>query len=100
MLLPIRFKADWARIKARRQEEMLRNNERENRSRIPHNYQVGDKILLDVQGIKRKLRTPVRTGPYTIQRIYSNGTIRIQRGAVTERVNIRRVSPYFDGLVH
>jgi hypothetical protein len=32
MLLPIKFKANWAEIKARCQDEIRRNNERENKS--------------------------------------------------------------------
>jgi hypothetical protein len=95
MFLPVKFKADWAAIKLRRQTEIDRNNARENNKRLRHEYKVGDKVLLTVPGINPKLSTP-RKGPYPITRVYSNGTIRIQRGAVTERVNIRRVTPYFE----
>ena len=33
-------------------------------------------------------------GPYQITHTYTNGTVRIQRGVVNERVNIRRLTPY------
>jgi hypothetical protein len=33
-------------------------------------------------------------GPYRITHTYTNGTVRIQRGVVNERVNIRRLTPY------
>ena len=95
MLLPIKFKADWAGIKHRRQAEMRRNNERENRSRVPYKYRVNDKVLLTKPGIIRKLATP-RVGPYTVTRVNANGTLRIRKGAVTRTVNIRRVTPYFE----
>ena len=35
-------------------------------------------------------------GPYTITDVHVNGTVRIQRGTVNERVNIRRITPYFE----
>jgi transposase InsO family protein len=99
MLLPIKFKANWAEIKARRQEEMRRNNERENKGRRAHDYKVGDQILLTDSRKKSKLLPP-REGPYQVERVYTNGTLLIRRGAVSERVNIRRVTPYFESEDH
>ena len=95
MFLPMKFKADWAAIKERKQQEVNKNNAKENRSRIRHKYKVGDKILLTVPGINSKLSAP-RKGPFLIEQIYSNGTLRIRRGVVSERVNIRRVTPFFE----
>jgi hypothetical protein len=88
MLLPIKFKANWAEIEARRQEEMRRNNERENKGRKIYDYKVGDQILLTDSRKKSKLLPP-REGPYQVERVYTNGTLLIRRGAVSERVNIR-----------
>ena len=34
-------------------------------------------------------------GPYPITHVYTNGTVRIQKGNVKERVNIRRIIPKF-----
>ena len=93
MILPIKFNADWALIAQRRQERINYSNIYENKRRIQHDYKVGDKVLLAKPGILRKLATP-RTGPYLVQQVFSNGTINIQKGAVIQRVNIRRVSPY------
>ncbi len=76
-------------------EEINRNNERENQSRVPHEYRIGEKVLLRTEGIKRKLSAP-RSGPYEILRVYNNGTVRIQHGAVTERINIRRIVPFVE----
>ena len=95
MLLPIVTQANWELIRQRRQEEMRRNNERENRSRIPHEYKVGEKILLCKEGKYRKLSAP-RLGPHAIIAVYNNGTIRIQRGSARERANIRRVIPFVE----
>jgi hypothetical protein len=99
MLLPIKFKANWAEIKARRQEEMRRNNECKNKGRRVHDYKIGDQILLTDSRKKSKL-SPPREGSYQVERVFTNGTFLIQRGAVSERVNIRRVTPYFESEDH
>jgi hypothetical protein len=100
MVLPIKFMADWGAIEQQRQKEMGRNNRRENDSRISHDYKVGDKVLLKNSGKHlRKLEAP-RTGPHTVTEIYINGTLCIQKGKVNERVNIRRLFPYFENADH
>jgi hypothetical protein len=79
---------------------MGRNNKRENESRISHDYKVGDKILLKKPGKRlRKLEAP-KTGPHTVTVIYANGTVRIQKVKINERVNIRRLFPYFEDANH
>ena len=70
-----------------------KSNEKENKSRIPYEYKVGDQVLLETPGILRKLSTP-RTGPYPVTQVYNNGTVQIQKGIVKERVNIRRIAPF------
>jgi hypothetical protein len=100
MVLPITFVADWGAIEQQRQKEMGRNNRRENASRISHDYKVGDKVLLRKPGKHlRKLEAP-RTGPHTVTAIFTNGTVRIQNGNINERVNIRRLFPYFEHADH
>jgi hypothetical protein len=100
MVLPIKFMADWGAIKQQRQKEMGRNDRRENSSRINHDYKVGDKILLKKPGKHiQKLEAP-RTGIYTVTAIYTNRTLHIQKGKVNERVNIRRLLPYFEDTDH
>jgi hypothetical protein len=100
MVLPIKFMADWGAIEQQRQKEMGRNNRREIDSRISHDYKVGDKVLLKKPGKHlRKLEVP-RTGSHTVTAIYTNGTVRIQKGNVNGRVNIRRFFPYFEDADH
>ena len=95
MILPLRFTADWELIRERRQKEMLKNNAKENSKRIPHMYSVGDKVAKRRPGILPKLRRK-RDGPYEVTAVYNNGTVRIRRGAVQERINIRRLNPYHE----
>ena len=91
--LPVQFKADWAAIRARRQELINKSNKRENRRRIRHVYKVGDKVSKKKPGIQPKLRRK-RDGPFTVTRVFANGTVSIRNGAVTERINIRRIQPF------
>jgi hypothetical protein len=50
-------------------------------------------VLLETPGIFRLLSTP-RTESYPVTNVYKNGTIRIQKGMVSERVNILRITPF------
>jgi hypothetical protein len=96
MLLPTQFYADWAQIKLRKQQRINASNARENSKRVPHNYVVGDKVLVNRPGILSKMSAP-RSGPYEILSLHDNGTVTISKGiAVTERINIRRLQPYFE----
>ena len=70
-----------------------KNPIKENTKRISHDYKVNHNILIYRDGIFRKLDGPF-LGPYKIIEVYTNGTVRIQRGIVTERINIRRLTPY------
>jgi hypothetical protein len=96
-------------MKKQRQKEMAHNNSRENASRINHDYynkpplsyKVGDKVVLLLKPGEhlRKVEAPW-TGPHTVTTIYTNGTVRIQKGKVNERVNIRKLFPYFENADH
>ncbi len=77
----------------RKQRDIDKNNSKENSIRVPHDYQVGDKVLVTDKDIHRKSNSPTK-GPYSIVQVYTNGTIRVQHGVVTERVNIRFCTPY------
>ena len=50
--------------------------------------QVGDKILIRNDGILRKAESIWRKDPWTITTVHTNGTIRIQSGTKSERINI------------
>ena len=95
MLLPVKFKYDWAEIRRKQQKEILRNNECENNARVPYTYAVGEKVFVKKKGTIRKLATP-KTGPYSVERVYDNGTVTVRKGPVSERMNIRRLEPCFE----
>ena len=93
MLFDIPFVADWNDIGRRRQKAVEKDNARENASRIAFDYKVGQKVLLRKDGILRKAEYKYE-GPYEITQVFCNGTVRIQRGSINERLNIRRLTPF------
>jgi hypothetical protein len=80
MIHNIAFRANWDQIQKRKQKQDIinRSNQKQNKSRIPYEYKIGDQMLLETPGIHQKLLTP-RTGPYPVTNVYKNGTIRIQK---------------------
>ena len=92
MILNINHVANWEFIRERKQKLIDKNNQRENQKRIPHNYQLGDKVLLK-RGTENKYEAPYK-GPYHILKINDNGTVRLKVGAVTDTYNVRRLTPY------
>ena len=82
-------------VKHNKQTSINKSNARENSKRYDYDYVPGGRVLLIVSDLQRKLKCPTE-GPFTITQVFSNGTVRIQRGAVNERINIRRLKPYFE----
>ena len=97
MVLPAGFSIDWDEITRRKQKRINESCERENRRRIDHTYQKGDKVLMKVpKKILRKLEKP-RRGPFTVIEHHDNGTVAIQKSpCVTDNINVRRLDPFFE----
>jgi hypothetical protein len=95
MILPIQFKANWAQLALRKQAVINKSNAKENKKRLEYEYKIGDKVLLEKGGIQPKMVAP-REGPYKVTKVSNNGTVCIQKGVVNQRVNIRRLTPYFE----
>ncbi len=94
----VRFEADWQYIKERRQKVIVQNNDRENAARVPYTYTVGQQVMIE-QYQHRKYGEPRFKGPYTVDTVNDNGTIRVRQdtargGAVYQTWNIRKLHPY------
>ena len=89
---------DWQQLKQLRRQQAIANNKKENKSRIPHVYSVGDMVLIVEKSYERakksKLSSPTE-GPYEVIRVYNNGNVRIRRGNYDEDINIRCLPPYY-----
>ena len=96
MLFDIPFLADWHKIGEHRQRQTDLHTAREIRSRRDWDYKVGDKVLLRKDGILRKSESRYECDPWTITLVHTNGKIRVQLRTKSERLNIRRVTPFFD----
>ena len=96
MLFDIPFLADWNKIGEYRQHQTDLNTEQENSSHRDWDYKVGDQVLLRKDGILRKGESRYESDPWTVTSVHTNGTIRIQRGTKSERLNIQRVTPFFN----
>ena len=92
MIFDVQHTANWEFIRQRKQEIINKNNQRENSKRRPHKYQEGDQILVR-KGTENKYEQP-QEGPFVIQQVFNNGTVQIQKGAVTETINIRQAIPF------
>ena len=95
-ILPVRHVADWKYIHSRKQASINKNNLKENKSRKPYDYQVGQKVLLKNKQTT-KFGTDTYGGTYTIQSVHAdNGTVKMVKGNVVDTFNIRNIVPYYD----
>ncbi len=79
-----------------RQHQTDHNMEQENSSGCDWDCKVGDQVLLRKDGFLCKGKSLYEYDPWTITSVHTNGTIRVQRGTKSERLNIRRVTPFFN----
>ena len=96
MFMDIPLHADILAIRNNRQLLIDRRLIRENNKRIRHDYVVGDEVWKKMYlGFSDKLK-PTVTGPYRIERVFTNGTVTIRLSPnQVERINIRRIRPKF-----
>jgi hypothetical protein len=94
MLFNIPFIANWNKIGDYRQCQTYLAHK--NSKQVDYDYKVGHQVLLTQEGILRKAESSYSKAPWTITTVHTNGTIRIQRGTQSERINFRRVIPFRD----
>ena len=92
MIFNVQHTANWEYIRARKQSLIQKNNKNENKSRIPHTYHVNDQVMLR-KGTEYKYESPY-SGPHTITKVNTNGTVRLRVGSVPDTINIRRIEPF------
>jgi hypothetical protein len=96
MLFDIPYIADWNKIGDYRQCQTDLNARHENNSRIDYDYKIGGKVLVLKGGILHKTESWYDSEPWTITSVHTNGTIRVERGSKSERLNFRRVTPFIE----
>jgi hypothetical protein len=99
MLFDIPFIADcWKKIGEHRQGLTDLNEAHENEGRIDYDYKVGQKVLVQKEGILRKSEPIWHRKPWLITTVHTNETITVQRGNKLEKMNIWRVNPFIENL--
>ena len=73
---------------------MDKNTVKENSGHVDWDYQPGNKVFEIEDVILHKSENRCDSEPWTITSVHTNGTIRIQCGTKSERLNTRRVTPY------
>ena len=96
MLFDVPFLADWSKIGDYRQKQTDKNAVKENSGHVDWDYQPADTLLVLKGGILCKSESRYTSEPWTITSVHTNGTIRIQNGTKSGRLNIRKVTPYFE----
>ena len=80
MILNMQYLADWTVIKAHKQQLIRKNNIIEKSKHIPHQYKVGDMMMLENHRAN-KYEQPYK-GPYLVMQVNTNGTLHLKIGAV------------------
>ena len=93
MILPIEHVANWRLIYQHKKSLIDKNADKENSTRTNHHFQVEDQVLIS-NNKANKYETPYK-GPYTIIQTWTNGMAKFSMGATTDRINIRRLKPYY-----
>ena len=92
-ILPIDYQPDWNKIQNNKRKRIELNNARENKSRIPHEYKVGDMILI-TRNKRSKHGEREKDGPYPIVNVNNNGTVRYDKGTYSDIIYIRQCEPF------
>ena len=92
IIINMQYLADWTVIKAHKQQLICKNNIIENSKCIPHQYKVGDMVMLDNHRANKYEQ--LYKGPYLVMQVNTNGTVHLKIGAVTDTINIRHIHPY------
>jgi hypothetical protein len=94
MILRTQMEVNVELVRARRAQAIHKNNERENRRRIKHDYKAGDRVLVIAGGLDPKMK--LHQGPYKVLSFdRASGTLQIKRRNYVEPINMHNVCPYF-----
>ena len=86
---------DWRVLTAVNQQQVDIDNVQEKDRLVTHDYAIHDQVYVKMTGIYRKLDYK-KQGPYIITEVFKNGTFRVQRRPVNERINTIQLKPHFD----
>ena len=94
IILPIEHVANWRLIYQCKQTLIDKNTDRQNSTRTNHHLKVDNQVLIR-NNQSNKYETPHK-GPYNIIKTWINGKVTSRMGTKKERINIRRLKPYYN----
>ena len=92
MILPIKQRVNWELIRQKKQTQINRDNNQENKHKVEYDYKVGDKVMIANHTVY-KYETPYK-GPFVITLCFTNSTVKLKYRATQITYNIRRIKPY------
>ena len=92
-IMNLTFDANWQLIRQRKQAAIHKNNQAENNKRVKHEYKVNDTVLVKNEQ-STKFGQDAYNGPWKILEVRNNGTVKIEKGVITDIYNIRNITPY------
>ena len=92
-ILPIQYQENWKYIQDKKQKLIDMNNKRENKKRTPHEYKLGDMILVS-KNKRSKHGEREKNGHVAIVQVNNNGTVRYDKGKYSDIINIHQYKPY------
>ena len=76
-----------------KKETINKNNSKENSKCIQHEYKINDQVLVKNQQ-STKFGQDAYNGPWTVNEVCDNGTVKITKGVITNVYNIRNITLY------
>ena len=95
MLLDFPFFADLLSLSEYRQRQIDHRLLRTNQRRRPHDWKVGELVMVAESLSPGDKLKPAFTGPFPIIQTYTNGNVTVRHNNfVEDRVNVRRLKPF------
>mmetsp|Transcript_2310 Transcript_2310/g.3250 ORF Transcript_2310/g.3250 Transcript_2310/m.3250 type:complete len:314 (-) Transcript_2310:250-1191(-) len=81
MIMHCKAVVEWDLVRNRYCEEQMKNHERENKTRIPYEYKVGERALIITKRNERagKIRKYEHKGPFKISAVHKKGTVTLKK---------------------
>jgi membrane-bound inhibitor of C-type lysozyme len=99
--LNVNFEANWQYIKHHKQRMIVQNNKHKNVKRAPHQYNIGDKVLVLADPSRKHGDDKYLPAPHTVTHVYDNNILWLRHetsssGAKYQTWNLWQVKPYKD----
>jgi hypothetical protein len=99
--LNVNFEANWQYIKQCKQHMIVQNNKHKNAKGAPHQYNIGNKVLVLADPNRKHGEDEYLSVPHTVTHVYGNNTLRLRHetpsgGAKYQTWNLWQVKPYKD----